>query len=67
MLLELPRAALFLAGHAFRRYRRAGGGKSGVLPDFFIGAHAAVSGMRVLTRDPVRYRTYFPKLVLIAP
>ena len=67
MLLELPRAALFLAGHAFRRYRRAGGGKSGVLPDFFIGAHAAVLGCAILTRDAARYRSYFPTVQLLTP
>jgi predicted nucleic acid-binding protein len=62
-----PRAALFLAGKAFQYYRAAGGVRSGVLPDFFIGAHAAVAGWPLLTRDPRRYRTYFPKLTLIAP
>ena len=66
-LLELPRAALFLAGHAFRIYRRAGGAKNGVLPDFFIGAHAAVLGCALLTRDPARYRTYFPTVELLTP
>jgi predicted nucleic acid-binding protein len=66
-LLDLPRAALFLAGHAFRKYRRAGGGKSGVLPDFFIGAHAAVLGCAILTRDAARYRAYFPTVELLAP
>ena len=67
MLLELPRAALFLAGHAFRKYRRAGGGKSGVLPDFFIGAHAALLGCAIVTRDTARYRTYFPTVELLTP
>ena len=67
MLLELPRAALFLAGHAFRKYRRAGGGKSGVLPDFFIGAHAALLGCAIVTRDSARYRTYFPTVELLTP
>jgi predicted nucleic acid-binding protein len=62
-----PRPALFLAAKAFKRYRAAGGGKSNVLPDFFIGAHAAVSGLSLLTRDPKRYRTYFPKVDIIAP
>ncbi len=66
-VVELPRAALFLAGKAFLRYRRAGGTKSNVLPDFFIGAHAAVLGLRLLTRDAARYRTYFPTVELIAP
>lgn len=67
LLLELPRAALFLAGQAFRKYRRTGGGKSGVLPDFFIGAHAAVLGCAILTRDAARYRTYFPTVELLTP
>lgn len=63
----MPRAALFLAAKAFQRYRAGGGARSGVLPDFFIGAHAAVAGMPLLTRDGRRYRGYFPKLELIAP
>jgi predicted nucleic acid-binding protein len=62
-----PRAALFLAGKVFTRYRRSGGTRTGVLPDFFIGAHAAVSGIPLLTRDGRRYRSYFPTLELIAP
>lgn len=62
-----PRPALFLAGKTFRHYRSAGGVRTGVLPDFFIGAHAAVEGWPLLTRDARRYRTYFPKLTLIAP
>ncbi|GHT94220.1 DNA-binding protein [Betaproteobacteria bacterium] len=66
-LLELPRPALFLAGKAFVRYRRQGGTKNNVLGDFFIGAHAAVSGYPVLTRDTRRYATYFPSVRLIAP
>ena len=57
---ELPRPALFLAGLAFVQYRRSGGQKNNVLPDFFIGAHAAVQGWSILTRDPRRYRNYFP-------
>ncbi len=64
---EIPREALFLAGKAFRRYRTAGGARSGVLPDFFIGAHAAVLRLPLLTRDAKRYRSYFPSVVLIAP
>ncbi|WP_434625815.1 type II toxin-antitoxin system VapC family toxin [Azospirillum sp. B2RO_4] len=64
---EIPREALFLAGKAFRRYRNAGGARSGVLPDFFIGAHAAVLGLPLLTRDAKRYRSYFPSVVLMAP
>jgi hypothetical protein len=62
-----PRAALFLAGKAYRQYRASGGKRSGVLPDFFIGAHAAVAGWPLLTRDSGRYRSYFPKVTLIAP
>lgn len=66
-MFEIPRAALFLAGHAFRRYRRFGGPKSNVLSDFFIGAHAAVARASLLTRDTARVRTYFPTVTLIAP
>jgi predicted nucleic acid-binding protein len=69
---EIPRRALFEAGKAFRSYRARGGGRAdgtrgGVLPDFFIGAHARVLGVPLLTRDAGRYRTYFPGLELIAP
>ena len=64
---DIPREALFLAGRAFLQYRRRGGTKTGVLPDFFIGAHAAVAGFPLLTRDTSRYSTYFPGLKLIAP
>lgn len=60
-------AAAFLAGKAFASYRRHGGLRSSLLPDFFIGAHAAVAKFRLLTRDPRQYRTYFPDLVLIVP
>jgi predicted nucleic acid-binding protein len=63
----IPRPALFVAGKAFRRYRSAGGIRTGVLPDFFIGAHAVVSGSALITRDSARYRSYFPGIVLIAP
>ena len=66
-LIELPRSALFLAGKAFVRYRRQGGTKNNVLGDFFIGAHAAVSGYSVLTRDVRRYAAYFPSVRLVAP
>jgi predicted nucleic acid-binding protein len=66
-LHEIPRPALFLAGKAYLRYRRSGGGKSQVLPDFFIGAHAAVEGWPLLTRDAGRFRTYFPNLEVVAP
>jgi predicted nucleic acid-binding protein len=65
--LELPYEAAFLAGKAFLSYRRRGGNRSAPLPDFYIGAHAAIAGMRLLTRDPQRYRTYFPSVTLIAP
>jgi hypothetical protein len=74
MLLDLnvdvapiPRAALFLAGKAYLRYRAGGGMRTGVLADFFIGAHAAVEGLPLLTRDARRYRYYFPTVVLITP
>jgi predicted nucleic acid-binding protein len=63
----IPYEAAFLAGKAFRVYRRRGGTKRSTLPDFFIGAHASVAGYSLLTRDATRYRTYFPKLLLIAP
>ena len=66
-LVRTPRPALFLAGKAFQRYRAAGGARTGVLPDFFIGAHAVVSESPLITRDVRRYRTYFPGLALIAP
>ena len=66
-IATLPRAALFLAGRVFTEYRRSGGSRTGVLPDFFIGAHAAVSQIPLLTRDVGRYRTYFPSLTLIIP
>jgi predicted nucleic acid-binding protein len=66
-LKELPRPALFLAGKAFALYRRNGGKKSNVLADFFIGAHAAVLGCPLLTRDAQRYRSYFPSVELITP
>ena len=66
-LRPLPKPALFLAGKAFARYRQRGGTKHSVLADFFIGAHAAVEGVPVLTRDPRRYRTAFPRLRLITP
>ena len=63
----LPWEAAFLAGKAFERYRRRSGVKRSPLPDFYIGAHAALAGMQLLTRDPRRYHEYFPKLKLIAP
>ena len=66
-MLEIPKPALFLAGKAFVQYRRTGGVKNNVLGDFFIGAHAAVSGLPVLTRDTRRYRNYFPSVRLMTP
>lgn len=63
----LPFEAAFLAGKAFLQYRRRGGDRATPLPDFYIGAHAAVAGFRLLTRDPKRYQTYFPSVELIAP
>lgn len=63
----IPWEAAFLAGKVFLKYRRAGGKKTSPLPDFFIGSHASVSAMPLVTRDPTRYRQYFPKLQLIAP
>lgn len=64
---ELPREALFLAGKAFRRYRARRGNRAGVLPDFFIGAHAAVREIALLTRDTGRVRGYFPTLAVLCP
>ena len=65
--LELPYEAAFLAVKAFVAYRRRGGRRSAPLADFYIGAHAAVVGMQLLTRDARRYRTYFPRLTLVSP
>jgi predicted nucleic acid-binding protein len=65
--LPLPWEAAFLAGRCFLAYRRRQGVRRSPLPDFYIGAHAAVTGMTLLTRDATRYRTYFPRLDLIAP
>ncbi len=64
---DIPREALFLAGKAFLRYRRSRGSQGSVLPDFYIGAHAAVMQWPLLTRDAARYRSYFPTVSLIAP
>jgi predicted nucleic acid-binding protein len=64
---DLPYEAGFLAGRAFLAYRRRGGQRSSPLPDFFIGAHAAVTGLRLITRDAGRVRTYFPGVETIAP
>ena len=66
-LREIPRPALFLAAKAFAQYRRRGGSKLQVLPDFFIGAHAALEGWPLLTRDARRFKTYFPTLEVLAP
>jgi hypothetical protein len=65
--LPLPWEAAFLAGKCFIRYRRRRGARRSPLPDFYIGAHAAVEGMPLLTRDASRYQTYFPRIELIAP
>jgi predicted nucleic acid-binding protein len=66
-LVPIPRPALFLAGKAFQRYRAQRGAKTGVLPDFFVGAHAAIADAPLLTRDVRRIRTYFPTVTLISP
>ena len=66
-LLRPPRSALFLAGQMFKRYKRLRGTKTGVLPDFLVGAHAVVEGATLLTRDAKRIRAYFPTVALIAP
>jgi predicted nucleic acid-binding protein len=63
----LPWEAAFLAGKCFQRYRLRGGVRTSTLPDFYIGAHAAVSSLALLTRDAARYRTYFPGLEIISP
>jgi predicted nucleic acid-binding protein len=64
---HLPYEAAFLAGKAFAIYRKRGGTKHAPLPDFYIGAHAAVKGYRLLTRDTARFKTYFPKLDVVGP
>jgi predicted nucleic acid-binding protein len=66
-IVPIPRAALFQAGKAFQRYRATGGVRTGILSDFFIGAHAAVTESRLITRDTHRFRTYFRNVQLIAP
>ena len=66
-IIDIPRPALFLAGKAFVQYRQQGGTKANVLADFFIGAHAAVAGWPVLTRDVRRYAGYFPTVALVSP
>jgi predicted nucleic acid-binding protein len=65
--LPLPYSAAFPAARAFMAYRKSGGTKTSPLPDFYIGAHAEAEGLRLLTRDPVRYRSYFPQVQLIFP
>lgn len=67
VLKNIPRPALFLAGKAFIKYKRAGGGKTNELSDFYIGAHAAVMGCDILTRDDGRYLSYFPSVALLTP
>jgi predicted nucleic acid-binding protein len=67
LIEEIPYAASFLAGHAHAEYRRAGGSRQAILPDFLIGAHAAVTGRPLLTRDPTRVATYIPGTDLISP
>ena len=64
---HLPYEAAFLAGKCFAKYRRRGGAARSPLPDFYIGAHAAIAGFQLLTRDAARYRTYFPTVSIIAP
>jgi predicted nucleic acid-binding protein len=66
-IVQMPRPALFMAGRVFQEYRRRGGSRTGVLPDFFIGAQAAVLSAQLITRDAGRYRSYFPTVELIAP
>ncbi len=66
-VLEMPREALFLTGKAYLKYRKNKGSKTSPLPDFFIGAHASVSGFGLVTRDLAKYKSYFPKVQLIHP
>jgi len=66
-LEPMPQRALFLAGRAFAAYRATGGPRTSLLADFFIGAHAEAAGLPILTRDPRRFRTYFPEVTLITP
>jgi predicted nucleic acid-binding protein len=65
--VQMPKPALFLAAKAFQAYRKKGGTKNNILGDFFVGAHAAVSRLPVLTRDIQRYKTYFPSVQLVSP
>jgi predicted nucleic acid-binding protein len=66
-VVQMSRPALYLAGKVFQEYRKRGGPRTGVLPDFFIGAQATVLGVPLITRDAGRYRSYFPRIELIAP
>jgi len=66
-MAPMRRPARFLAGKAFQRYRQSVGGRTGVLPDFFISAHAVISAVALITPDARRYRTYFPEIMLITP
>jgi predicted nucleic acid-binding protein len=66
-ILQMPKEALFLAGKAYIKYKKRKGTKNSTMPDFFIGAHAAISNMDLITRDVSRYRTYFPSVKLITP
>jgi predicted nucleic acid-binding protein len=66
-IIQIPKEALFLAGKTFVRYRKRKGSKTSPLPDFFIGAHAAVDGLKLLTRDVSRITSYFPKVKFISP
>jgi hypothetical protein len=66
-MLEIPKEALFLAGKAFLKYKRSKGAKNSPLPDFFIGAQAAVLDLELITRDTKRYQTYFPTVKIISP
>jgi predicted nucleic acid-binding protein len=66
-MLSIPKPALFLAGKAYLKYKRRKGTKNSPLPDFYIGAHAAVSKLKLITRDTARYRTYFSEVILISP
>lgn len=65
--VDLPWSAAFLAGKAFLQYRRRGGTRTSLMPDFYIGAHAAVAGLTLLTRDALRYREYFPTVRVVSP
>ncbi len=66
-ILQIPKEALFLAGKAFIKYKKRQGSKTSILPDFYIGAHAAILGIDLITRDISRYRSYFPSVNLVAP